>query len=515
MTLRCRVWCAVVFPLGLAAAAWAESAPRAATDADIFFVAPDGSDASPGTREQPWATLQHAARTLVAGQTVMVRGGLYRIGEQIRPAHSGRAGAWITYRAAAGELPVIDAADIPVDRLSGGPVSPWDQGAFQIEGVSYVRVHGLRIQNSHAAGFTVRDASHVELINNTTENTFSSGIAVWDTNHDGRDCEYHRILGNTIIHATTFAMALPPHRGFSEPPHEAISIAGSQHFEVAWNHIYSSDKEGIDVKETSKHGRVHHNYIHDIDRQGLYVDAWFGRIEDVELDHNVATRCRGAGLVFSVENGETVENVRAHHNLLVDNLGSGIFFSRWGDGPRRHLSVYDNTVVHNGYGPPEPGQTFFWLTGGVFLYSTNIEDVDLRDNLVSDNRGFQIGYSQHYRDLGDPEAAMAARRIVLDYNLSDDRNDLTYPISFGPDAKDTTSVWALTGGHAVLGRALFANASAMDFRPAATSPAVDAGDPRPEYNDADGSRGDIGAFAAGAAADLWWTHDFPPRLDLD
>jgi hypothetical protein len=509
-----RPWFAILLPLGLAGA-YAANAPRAATGAGELFVAPDGRDADPGTRDRPWATLQHAARTLTAGQTVTVRGGLYRIAEQIRLAHGGRAGAWITYRAAAGEQPVIDASDVPVDRLDGGAVSPWDQGAFQIEGVDYVRVKGLTIRRSHAAGFTVRDASHIELVNNTTENTFSSGIAVWDTNHDGLDCEHHRILGNTIVHATTFAMALPPHRGFSEPPHEAISIAGSQHFEVAWNHIYDSDKEGIDVKETSKHGRVHHNYVHDIGRQGLYVDAWFGRIEDVEVDHNVAARCRGAGLVFSVENGESVEDVRAHHNLLADNLGSGIFFSRWGDGPRRRLRVFNNTVVDNGYGPPDPGRAFFWLTGGIFLYSTSLEDVDLRNNLVSDNRGFQIGYSRHYRDLGDPEAVMAARRIVLDYNMSDDRNGLTYPISVGWGPDDLTSAWALDGAHAVRGRAAFVDASAMDFRPAPGSVMIDAGDPRAEHNDADGSRGDIGAFAAGAAAVLWWARDFPPRLELD
>ena len=38
-----------------------------------------------------------------------------------------------------------------------------------------------------------------------------------------------------------------------------------------------SDKEGIDVKETSARGRVHHNLVHHLRRQGIYVDAWFGK----------------------------------------------------------------------------------------------------------------------------------------------------------------------------------------------------------------------------------------------
>ena len=46
-----------------------------------------------------------------------------------------------------------------------------------------------------------------------------------------------------------------------EPPHEALSIGGAVDFEVAYNHVYDSDKEGIDIKETSKRGKVHHNLV--------------------------------------------------------------------------------------------------------------------------------------------------------------------------------------------------------------------------------------------------------------
>jgi hypothetical protein len=36
---------------------------------------PAGSDASPGTAAEPWATLQHAADQVVAGDTVIVHAG--------------------------------------------------------------------------------------------------------------------------------------------------------------------------------------------------------------------------------------------------------------------------------------------------------------------------------------------------------------------------------------------------------------------------------------------------------
>ena len=79
-----------------------------------------------------------------------------------------------------------------------------DNGAFQIEGVSYVRIAKLSIINSHDAGFTVRNAKNIDIINNSTKGTFSSGIAVWNTDRDDKKTQHIRILGNSITRATTW-----------------------------------------------------------------------------------------------------------------------------------------------------------------------------------------------------------------------------------------------------------------------------------------------------------------------
>lgn len=44
---------------------------------DQYYVATDGNDANPGSMAQPWRTIQKAANTLVAGDTVIVRVGTY------------------------------------------------------------------------------------------------------------------------------------------------------------------------------------------------------------------------------------------------------------------------------------------------------------------------------------------------------------------------------------------------------------------------------------------------------
>ena len=47
--------------------------------AETYFVAPppSGDDANPGTESLPWATLQKAADTVQAGDTVLVRAGQF------------------------------------------------------------------------------------------------------------------------------------------------------------------------------------------------------------------------------------------------------------------------------------------------------------------------------------------------------------------------------------------------------------------------------------------------------
>ena len=462
------------------------------------FVALNGNDDGPGTAERPWATINHAAEKAEAGDTVVVRGGRYALAAQVRPRNSGRSNAWITFVGYPGEESILDAQLIPRSSLVHGGL---DNGAFQIENVAYIRVANLTVTSSHDAGFTVRDSSHVDLINNSTRGTFSSGIAVWDTNHEGKATDHIRILGNTITEATTWDLAPPdvPRRG--EPPHEALSIGGAVDFEVAYNHVYDSDKEGIDIKETSKRGKAHHNLVHNVDRQGVYVDAWFGKLSDIKIFSNVIHDCQGAGLVLSVENGQSVESVEIHNNLIFNNEGSGLYFSRWGvDNPRRNIKIYNNVFHHNGYGRPKSGQTYYWMTGGLYLYSTNMQDITIKNNIFSDNRGFQIGYSNLFvKDHQSWHAVAAEKKIRIAGNLIDGRNTIDHPIASGGDPADRVNIYAVNGDRPIFGNPLFKDPADQDFALRRGSPAAAGGIA-------------AGAYPRGSSSNLWWKDDFPRRL---
>jgi hypothetical protein len=462
-----------------------------------YFVAVSGDDNGTGSFDHPWATINHAASKARAGDTIIVRGGRYRLSAQVRPRHSGRRNAWITFIGYPGEEPVLDAAMIDRSSVMRNGL---DNGAFQIEDVSYVRVIDLAIANARDAAFTVRDSRHIALINNSTTSAFSSGIAVWDTNNDGRATRHIQIIGNTIVKANTWDMAPPDIPRQGEPPHEALSIGGAADFEVAYNHVYGSDKEGIDIKEASKDGKVHHNVVNDLSRQGIYIDAWYGVLQRMEVYSNVVYNCQGAGLVLSVEGGTLVEDINIHNNLVFNNEGSGLLFSVFSDnGPRRRIKIAHNIFYHNGYGAAKPGQSYYWITGGLYFMSANIRDVAISKNIFSSNRGFQIGYNQSLLDqLQSWQNFARERKIEIRKNVIYGRNLMNSPIEGGGDAFPYRGkIYAVNGQRPIFANPMFKDPAHQDFvshRGLATH----------------GIR--AGLWPPNAASKSWWKHDFPPRL---
>ncbi|NDC75455.1 tandem-95 repeat protein, partial [bacterium] len=94
---------------------------RSAIRSTTLFVAPTGSAANPGSEASPM-TLQRAVELAQPGDTILLRGGVYR--ETITPLASGTSGAPITFQAYGNEDVTISGADL----LPG----PWTAGANSI-----------------------------------------------------------------------------------------------------------------------------------------------------------------------------------------------------------------------------------------------------------------------------------------------------------------------------------------------------------------------------------------------
>ena len=91
-----------------------------------YYVSTLGSDNNAGTLAAPWRTIQKAANTVKAGDTVQVRGGMYN--EIVTMKTSGNASSgYITFQNYPGESPIVDGTGLAVG-------SSGQTGLFSLEG---------------------------------------------------------------------------------------------------------------------------------------------------------------------------------------------------------------------------------------------------------------------------------------------------------------------------------------------------------------------------------------------
>ncbi len=159
--------------------------------AATYCVATNGSDSSDGTCAYPWKTIQHAANTVSAGDTVYVENGTYN--EQITITKSGNPGNYTTFAAYPGDNVTIDDTGISL--------GTWG-GLIRIFGSSYINIIGFHVVHSTFAGIMVTSdyaghyPSNILIQNNSVNDTASSGIYTEDGNYITYD-------GNEVTHAQT------------------------------------------------------------------------------------------------------------------------------------------------------------------------------------------------------------------------------------------------------------------------------------------------------------------------
>ena len=130
------------------------------SSSNSYYVTKTGNDNNPGTSSQPWLTIQKAARTVVAGDTVNIQAGTYN--EKVTPSNSGNASSPITYQTYGTGTVILD----------GTGKSTSNTGVFDIENKNYITLKGIQIQNSQFAGVFVYGASdHITLQNLTIHDT--------------------------------------------------------------------------------------------------------------------------------------------------------------------------------------------------------------------------------------------------------------------------------------------------------------------------------------------------------
>ncbi len=116
--------------------------PIGADRPSVFYVSPEGDDAGPGTRENPWKTLAHATRALKPGQTLLLLNGDYwpdttgtiNVDCGSTPRH-GKPDAPITLRAESERGAVVHGDGATV------PLAMWGCSHWVIDGLVFMNEH--------------------------------------------------------------------------------------------------------------------------------------------------------------------------------------------------------------------------------------------------------------------------------------------------------------------------------------------------------------------------------------
>jgi hypothetical protein len=415
----------------------------------VYYVAPGGDDSNPGTLDHPWQTIQKAADSLVAGDTVYIRAGAYP--EQVIPQNSGSPGNPITYAAYPGEIVTLDGSSVTLpDDLAG---------LFEISAKSDIRVSGLRVIHagpySNNAGVLVGDSSAITIENNITLDTMSSGIGVWGG-------QQITIAGNTVEQAGVGGWQ------------ECITVAGTSNFEVRDNAVIDCQKEGIDAKDGASHGRIYRNVVSYPKAVGIYVDAWDKPTHDIEVFQNIVHHSvQSSGFTVASEQGGQLTDIWLYNNIAYQNNTYGVEISYCcsASHPMDAIFIVNNTLYGNGAD---------W-GGGVIADNAQAQNVTIRNNIASQNLTFQIAVA----------ADVPAASVTVDHNLIDGFRGYEDEVY---------------GDNYVEGAPLFTNPAAGNFHLLPGSPAIDAGsaasapntdfdgDPRPQDGNHDGAaQVDIGA----------------------
>ncbi|MDF1816492.1 MAG: right-handed parallel beta-helix repeat-containing protein [Verrucomicrobiales bacterium] len=423
-----------------------------------LYVSTQGNDNFPGTEAKPFRTIQQACDEVGAGDTVLVKAGLYN--EQIYVENGGNEkSGFVTIQSEEPGKAVVSAKGLNTKR---------DHNIFCIENKSYVRITGFELRDlqvNDGSGIRVEGAgSHYEFRNNKIHSILGKsamGITIYGVNRT-RPVSNLIIDGNEIYNCDA-------------APSEALTLNGNvTDFQVTNNYVHDIRGVGIDfiggekgiVKDqtkTARNGLCRGNRVERVRAPygggygpGIYVDGG----SNIVIEGNSVSEC-DLGIEVGAENpGVLVEKVWVVGNIVFKNDKAGIVIGGYNKARGRvtNCGIYNN--LFHGNTNHERAEAEIWIQWA--------ENNSFRNNII-------IGRS-------------AGRTKPLLYSENKNQaNDLNYNLWYHADGK-YSFVWSgreFDSFEAFRGRSGCAQNSikgsprlAEDGRHVLPgSPAIDAGDP--------------------------------------
>lgn len=336
-----------------------------------YYVSPDGNNQHTGSFHYPLKSIQLGVDIAGKSDTIFIQQGYYH--EKVVIKNKSGNDEYPFVLRGIGNV-VIDAPDnVRMDdpelftkHYKDIPLSspkhlyhPYYQGAvIRIDNSENVVVDGIQVQNSPWFGFAAMNCKNLVIKNCKTYNTMSSGIYILET-------EGAKVFNNEVQRACGATKRIP---GSAHGSQEFISIVNTKYFEVSYNTVHESNiytgvegggsgvgGEGIDVKEHSAYGSVHHNHVYNLERLGIYLDSWNAtEYGHVRVYNNIVHDCH-AGILPGAEDGGIVDDIWIFNNIIYNNFYAGIGMQDWvvdpeKPGVKKNIRIFNNTIYNNEVG---------------------------------------------------------------------------------------------------------------------------------------------------------------------
>jgi len=309
--------------------------------AATYEVAPNGNDSGVGSAAAPWKTLQKAALTLKAGDTVLINDGIYA---GFRMRTSGTAAARIVFKAKNKWGAKV---------TSGNPNN--DADSITVLSASFITIDGLEVSGSKRAGIGVRTMSD-------------------DTGADTRD----NIVQNCYCH----------HNGLpSGGAHDGIFTGFALNFTAQDNVCDNNGEHGIYISNSADNPIVRRNRCSNNRACGIQLNADAstsltgkadGLISNWLVENNVIYGNGAAGGAGINLDGDI--NGICRNNLIYNNMASGIaLYGIDGAQPSHHNLIVNNTI----YNPNSRRAAITMMDGA----NNNI----VFNNILISGKGMDIG----------------------------------------------------------------------------------------------------------------------------
>ncbi|MGW4460810.1 right-handed parallel beta-helix repeat-containing protein [Micromonospora sp. NPDC004704] len=151
--------------------------PTSQPPTNSLIVAPNGSDANPGTVAAPLATLGRAVSLATPGTTIALRGGTYQFSTNVQIMKDGTAANPYTITSYNGEKVILDGENLPhTPAPLNGSIPNAERGVLHME-ADYWRIRDLEIVHGPYAIFC-RDCNNNVFDRLVTRDNYESGLQI-------------------------------------------------------------------------------------------------------------------------------------------------------------------------------------------------------------------------------------------------------------------------------------------------------------------------------------------------